>query len=354
MWQAVIDPIAFTLGPLNVHWYGVIMGTAAFLGLILAVREGERRGLDSETILDMMLWILPSAIIGARLYYVLFEWEYYATHPEDIVAVWKGGLAIHGGLIAAFLVGYIFVKKRNIPFLQIADILIPSVILGQAIGRWGNFINQEAHGGEVSRSFLEGLHLPNWIIDQMNIQGVYYHPTFLYESLWNLVGFGLLLFIRSRNSRRGEVLFSYMIWYSLGRFFIEGLRTDSLTFTGPDWLAQVMEGLWSPMLLLFDPGMMDEGNVRIAQLMSLILALIGVYFIIWRRATGKATVSYRGEVVTEATVIPQQADVVEGPEEKAEETVDKTADGQEESAAEATESEETAGEGGKKEGKSEA
>jgi phosphatidylglycerol---prolipoprotein diacylglyceryl transferase len=300
MWQAVIDPVAFKLGPFQVHWYGVIMGTAALLGLILAVREGERRGLDSDTILDMMLWILPSAIVGARLYYVLFEWEYYAMHPEDIVAVWKGGLAIHGGLIAAFLVGYIFVKKKNIDFLQLADIVIPSVLLGQAIGRWGNFINQEAHGGEVSRAFLEGLHLPDWIIEQMNIQGAYYHPTFLYESMWNLVGFGLLLLIRHFNPRRGEVLFSYMIWYSLGRFFIEGLRTDSLTFTGPDWLVSVMELLWSPMLLMFDPGVMNGGNVRIAQLVSLILVLVGAFLIVWRRATGRATVFYRDEATLEA------------------------------------------------------
>ncbi|MRG29489.1 MULTISPECIES: prolipoprotein diacylglyceryl transferase [Laceyella] len=311
MWQAVIDPVAFKLGPFQVHWYGVIMGTAALLGLILAVREGERRGLDSDTILDMMLWILPSAIVGARLYYVLFEWEYYAMHPEDIVAVWKGGLAIHGGLIAAFLVGYIFVKKKNIDFLQLADIVIPSVLLGQAIGRWGNFINQEAHGGEVSRAFLEGLHLPDWIIEQMNIQGAYYHPTFFYESMWNLVGFGLLLLIRHFNPRRGEVLFSYMIWYSLGRFFIEGLRTDSLTFTGPDWLVSVMELLWSPMSLMFDPGMMDGGNVRIAQLVSLILVLVGAFLIIWRRATGRATAFYRDEATIEAPATASAQDSAE-------------------------------------------
>lgn len=335
MWQAVIDPIALNLGPLSVHWYGIIMGTAALIGLVLAVREAEKRGLDSDTILDMMLWILPLAIIGARLYYVLFEWEYYAMHPEDIVAVWKGGLAIHGGLLAAFLVGYIFIKKRNLSFLQLADIMIPSVLLGQAIGRWGNFINQEAHGGEVSRSFLEGLHLPDWLIEQMNIEGVYYHPTFLYESIWNLIGFGLLLFIRSRNPRRGEVLFSYMIWYSIGRFFIEGLRTDSLTFTGPDWLAQLMNLLW---WLPVPQGAMDEGNVRIAQLVSLLLALLGLFLVIWRRMTGRATVSYRGEIIVEAPADANQTEVTEASPEPTEpapkakqETTDETdGDGEQE------------------------
>lgn len=288
----VIDPVAIQIGPLSIHWYGIIMGLAALIGLYLAMREAEKHDIDRDTILDLMLWALPCAIIGARIYYVIFEWDYYFSHPEDIIAVWKGGLAIHGGLLAAILVGYIFVRKRGISFLQMADIVAPSIILGQAIGRWGNFVNQEAHGGPVDRSFLEGLFLPEWIIEQMNIHGVYYHPTFLYESLWNLAGFGLLLLLRSWNPKRGEIFFTYLIWYSFGRFLIEGLRTDSLSFVGPNWLAEFFNLLWSPMTLLFEPGMMLGGNIRVAQLMSLLLVLLALGTMIWRRVKGLAKEPY--------------------------------------------------------------
>ncbi|MFC4077482.1 prolipoprotein diacylglyceryl transferase [Salinithrix halophila] len=288
----VIDPVAVSLGPLQIHWYGIIMGSAALLGLWVAILEGKRHGLNSELFLDMMIWVIPAAIVGARLYYVAFEWDYYLMNPGDIFAVWKGGLAIHGGLIGALLAGAVFFKKRDVSFLQMADIIAPSIILGQAIGRWGNFMNQEAHGGEVSRSFLEGLHLPNWIIEQMNIEGVYYHPTFLYESLWNLAGFLLLLGLRKWNPRRGEIFFTYLMWYSLGRFFIEGLRTDSLTFEGPAWLADLINGLWSPMRVLFEPGMMADGNIRIAQLVSLGLVLAGLTLTIVRRVRGLARDPY--------------------------------------------------------------
>ncbi|OYD08129.1 prolipoprotein diacylglyceryl transferase [Paludifilum halophilum] len=288
----VIDPVAISLGPLQIHWYGIIMGSAALIGLWIAILEGKRHGLDSELFLDMMIWVIPAAILGARLYYVFFEWDYYLQNPGDIVAVWKGGLAIHGGLIGALVAGAIFMKKREVPFLQMADIVAPSIILGQAIGRWGNFINQEAHGGEVSRQFLEGLHLPDWLIEGMNIQGMYYHPTFLYESVWNLTGFLLLLGMRKWNPRRGEIFFTYLIWYSLGRFFIEGLRTDSLTFDGPSWLASLLNGLWTPMQVLFEPGVMVDGNIRIAQLVSLCLVLAGAGLIVFRRLKGKADEPY--------------------------------------------------------------
>jgi phosphatidylglycerol---prolipoprotein diacylglyceryl transferase len=280
----VIDPVAIALGPFQIHWYGIIMGTAAILGLYLAVQEGKRQGMDTDKILDMMIWVLPSAIIGARLYYVCFEWNYYSAHPADIIAVWKGGLAIHGGLIAAFLVGYIYIRKQKLPFLHLADIIVPSVLLGQAIGRWGNFINQEAHGGPVDVAFLHKLFLPDWIINQMTIDGITYQPTFLYESLWNLIGFGLLLLLRYVIlPKRGEILFSYLIWYSLGRFFIEGLRTDSLAFDGPDWLAGVLHFFWSPLSFLFVSGELTGGNIRIAQLVSMLTVFVAIGFIIWRR-----------------------------------------------------------------------
>ncbi len=287
----VIDPVAFSLGPLQVRWYGILIGLGFLLGLWIASKEAKRLGVDPDKILDLIIWVIPAAIIGARLYYVAFAWEYMET-PLDVIAIWKGGLAIHGGLIGAFIAGYFFVRKHKLPFLLLADIVAPSIILGQAIGRWGNFVNQEAHGGPVSREFLEGLFLPDWIIEQMNIQGFYYHPTFLYESIWSLLGFGLLLLMRRWNPKRGEIFFTYLIWYSLGRFFIEGLRTDSLTFTGPEWLASFFNVLWTPMSFLFEQGAMFSGNIRVAQLVSLSVILFAIGMIIYRRKKGLAKESY--------------------------------------------------------------
>jgi phosphatidylglycerol:prolipoprotein diacylglycerol transferase len=260
-----LDPIAITLGPFSVHWYGVIIGTAIALGLYLAIRESTKRGLHKDLFIDLLLWAVPIAILSARAYYVLFEWEYYAQHPEQIIAIWNGGLAIHGALIGSIITAYVFCKKRNVSFWQVADIAAPSLILGQAIGRWGNFMNQEAHGGEVTRAFLENLYLPEFIINQMYINGTYYHPTFLYESIWNLIGFIILLLLRKVNLRRGEIFLSYLIWYSIGRFFIEGMRTDSL--------------------------MLTEG-IRMAQAISVSLIIGAVIVLIYRRVKGYANIRY--------------------------------------------------------------
>ncbi|EGL82937.1 Prolipoprotein diacylglyceryl transferase [Caldalkalibacillus thermarum TA2.A1] len=271
-----LDPIAFQLGPLSVHWYGVIIGFGALLGLLWAIKEGKRHGIVPDTFLDLMVYGLPVAVIGARTYYVIFQWDYYRENPADIIAIWKGGLAIHGALIGAVLVAIWFSRKRNISFWKLMDIVAPGFILGQAIGRWGNFMNQEAHGGVVSREFLESLYLPEFIINQMYIYnpapgggldpGFYYHhPTFLYESLWNLLGFVVLIGIRRLNIRQGELFLSYLIWYSTGRFFIEGLRTDSL------------------MLTEF---------LRAAQVMSITLIIVAVAVMILRRQLGWAKNSY--------------------------------------------------------------
>ncbi|UFJ42058.1 prolipoprotein diacylglyceryl transferase [Brevibacillus humidisoli] len=254
----MIDPIAFTIGPLKVHWYGIIMGTAFFIGTYLARYHVKRAGYDPDHMLNMVVWIIPAAIICARAYYVIFEWDYYKEHLASVVAVWEGGLAIHGGLIGGLLAGTLYIRKHNLPFLRIGDALMPSVILGQAIGRWGNFINQEAHGREVSAEFME--YFPAFIRDQMYIDGHYYHPTFLYESLWNLLVFLILMAILYRFRRfDGQVLFSYLILYSFGRFFIEGMRTDSL---------------------------MIGDTIRVAQLVSLLLIALGIllYILVWRRS----------------------------------------------------------------------
>lgn len=260
-----LNPIAFEIGSLRVHWYGIIIGFGALLGLWVAMRESERRGLNKDIFVDLVLFAIPIAIVCARAYYVLFEWGYYSKHPAEIPQIWNGGLAIHGGLIGAVITGIIFARIRKVSFWKLADIAAPSILIGQAIGRWGNFMNQEAHGGPVSRAFLENLHLPQFIINQMYIDGTYYHPTFLYESLWSLAGIILLLFLRRVNLRRGEMFLTYLIWYSVGRFFIEGMRTDSLMLTS---------------------------TLRIAQVISLVLIAAAVILIIVRRTTGMAKEHY--------------------------------------------------------------
>ncbi|MGM9928672.1 MAG: prolipoprotein diacylglyceryl transferase [Bacillus sp. (in: firmicutes)] len=264
-----LNPIAIEIGAFQVHWYGLIIGTGLLLGLLLAVRESNRRGLPKDAFLDLILYAVPISILSARAYYVFFQWDYYSQHPEDIIKIWNGGIAIHGALIGAVVTAYIFCRVKKLSFWKVADIAAPSILLGQAIGRWGNFMNQEAYGGEVSRQFLENLMLPDWIINQMYIDGVsglaYYHPTFLYESLWNLLGVIVLLLLRKVNLRRGESFLTYVIWYSVGRFFIEGLRTDSLMVTS---------------------------DLRAAQLISVILIVGAVVTLIVRRWKGYSKERY--------------------------------------------------------------
>lgn len=227
---AALNPVALSFGGLEIRWYGVIIALGILIAMTLATKESERKGLGSDFVVDMMFWVLPIGIIGARIYYVLFELPYYLENPGEIIQIWNGGIAIYGALIAGILTIYFYTKKKGMSFALTLDILAPAVLIAQAIGRWGNFMNQEAHGAEVSRSFLENLQLPAFIINQMNIAGIYYHPTFLYESLWSLIGFILILFLRKKGKvlREGEVLLTYIMWYSFGRFFIEGMRTDSL------------------------------------------------------------------------------------------------------------------------------
>lgn len=236
-----IDPIAFEIGPLQVNWYGLIIVVGMILAIYLGINEGEKRGVSEDFIVDTAFWTLPIGIIGARLYYVLFELDFYLNNPIRILYIWEGGLAIYGGIIAGLLTIYWRSKKENIPLLLVTDILAPYVLLAQAIGRWGNFVNQEAHGAEVSRQFLENLMLPEFIIEQMNIAGAYYHPTFLYESVWSIIGVLLLVSLRNRKQLllRGETTAGYMIWYGVGRFFIEAMRTDSL-YLGPFRISQIV------------------------------------------------------------------------------------------------------------------
>lgn len=225
-----VNPTAFSLFGIEIQWYAIIIVSAIVLVTYMASKEAVKVGLKEEDVTDLMLWALPLSIVGARAYYVLFEWQYYLENPSQILAIRNGGLAIYGGLIAGGLVIYFFTRHRFISTWKFLDIAAPSVILAQAIGRWGNFMNHEAFGKVVTLDFLKGLHLPNFIIENMLIDGEYRQPTFLYESVWNVIGFIILIVLRRKPNlfKEGEVALSYVIWYSLGRFFIEGMRTDSL------------------------------------------------------------------------------------------------------------------------------
>jgi len=233
----MIDPVALQIGPLSIHWYGIIMDIAFILGAALAYHNASKSGVNPEHILNLLILIIPAAIIGARLYYVIFSWENYIFDPLEAFAIWHGGLAIHGGLIGGFLAGYFYIRKHRLDFWKMGDNLAPSIILGQAIGRWGNFINQEAFGGPVSREYIS--HFPSFIQKQMFIGGQYHHPTFLYESIWNLLVFTFLMVYRRRKHFSGQILLFYLALYSAGRFFIEGMRTDSLML-GPIRVAQLV------------------------------------------------------------------------------------------------------------------
>jgi phosphatidylglycerol:prolipoprotein diacylglycerol transferase len=321
MFPLLLDPVAFAIGSLTVHWYGIILGLGALAGLLIAVQEGKRFGISPDFFLDLMLYGVPSSIIVARLYYVVFKWDYYQNHPGEIIQIWNGGIAIYGALIGAFVCGYFYIRSKGFNYLRIVDICAPSLLIGQMIGRWGNFVNQEAYGGPVDQSFLSHtLHIPSFIVNQMNVNGVYHHPTFLYESLWSLVGLVILFVIRRRKFLlAGEQLFTYLIWYSIGRFYIEALRTDSLAFHGPVWLENLINGLWSPMKLAFEQGNLNaaEGNIRSSQLLALILVVAGVTFIIVRRSLGIAKERYvdplynkkaHVELLTEAQALNEETE----------------------------------------------
>lgn len=218
------DPIAFRVFGLEIRWYGVLISAAILIGILIAVKRGKKKGIVSDDILDLVLVSVPAAMIGARIYYVLFEWQYYSNNPREIFMIWEGGLAIHGGLIGAFLAGYLVCRVKKFHFLTVLDVFAPAFPLGQSIGRWGNFFNQEAYGGETD--------LPWAITVNDPVKGlIQVHPTFLYESLWNLLVLILLLYFEKHKKKvEGELIFLYGIFYSAGRFFIEGLRTDSLMF----------------------------------------------------------------------------------------------------------------------------
>ena len=244
-----MESVMFKIGNFEIKWYSAMLLVAVIIGIFLLMKEGKKHNYPSDFLFNLCFWVIIFSFIGARCYYVIFNWGLYASDPINILKIWEGGLAIHGGLIAGFLTMMLYCKKYNVRLFKICDIAVPSIILGQAIGRWGNFFNGEAHGGIVLRSTLENLHIPNIIIDGMYINGNYYHPTFFYEMLWCLLGFIILLLLRHyKYLKVGGLTCFYLCFYSVGRFFIESMRTDSLML----------------------------GGFRVAQIVSLVLFVIGI------------------------------------------------------------------------------
>lgn len=235
-----LSRVAFNVFGLEVYWYGIFIGAGIVLGTYLAMRYMKKIGGNPDNVLDFMLYGIIFCIVGARLYYVAFSWEVYKDNPIDIFNIRMGGLAIYGGIIAALIFGVFYVRKRKLSFWYMADVMVPSVPLGQAIGRWGNFFNREAFGrytdglfamryklSQVSKGNLTKEILDN-TVTAGGVEYIQVHPTFLYESLWNMGVFILLLVLRKSGKFSGRIFAWYLILYGIGRAWIEGLRTDSL------------------------------------------------------------------------------------------------------------------------------
>lgn len=248
-----MNPIAINIGPLTITWYSICILLGIIFAGVVINKEAKKYNIPTSFITNLIFWCVIFGLLGARIYYVIFNLDYYAAAPIEIIKIWNGGLAIHGGIIAGLITLVIYCKKYGVNILKMTDIAVPGLILAQGIGRWGNFFNAEAHGGIVSRVFLENLHLPNFIIDGMHIGGHYYHPTFLYESIFCIIGFFVLFGFRSfKNTKLGNTTAVYLIWYGVLRFFIESLRTDSLML----------------------------GSLKMAQIISIIMITIGFVMLI--------------------------------------------------------------------------
>lgn len=258
-------PLLFQLGPFSLRWYGLLIAVAVLLGLLLATRLGRQRGIDPAVISDLLPILVLAAVIGARTYYVLFEWRQYQVNWLDALAIWRGGIAIHGALIGGSIAVIFYARWRRVPFWTLLDVLVPSVALGQAIGRWGNFFNSEAFGLPTDLPWKLTIPFANRPIEFLDQAS--FHPTFLYESLWNLGVLALLLVLFRRaslgklNLPAGALSCVYLLSYSTGRLWIEGLRIDPLCLSG------------TPPFC--------EGGLRMAQLMSLVLMAIGGFGLWW-------------------------------------------------------------------------
>ena len=248
-----MDRIALDLGFIQIYWYSLFIFFFFFVATFVILKECKRQNINEDFIVNLIFYTVIFGLIGARLYYVCFNLDYYLKYPLEILEIWNGGLAIHGGIIAGLLCIFIYCKKYNAKLLKLLDIVVVGLIIGQAIGRWGNFFNQEAYGAITTLENLQKLGIPDFIIDGMYIGGAYRQPAFLYESIWCLAGFIALLIVRHyRYLKTGQLTGVYLIWYSVGRFFIEGMRTDSLML----------------------------GSLKMAQVISIVGIIIGVMMLI--------------------------------------------------------------------------
>ena len=245
-----MNEIAFSIGGFQVYWYSLFIILGVVLAYIVIRLEAKRLMINKDFIFNLMFWAIIFGIIGARLYYVIFKFQSYKDNLLDIFKIWEGGLAIHGGIIAGLITMYFYCKKYKMRLLRMTDIVVPGLILAQGIGRWGNFFNQEAYGSRVALSTLKNMKIiPDFVIEGMKIGNIYYHPTFYYEFLWCILGFIILIIVRKlKYIKIGQLTAVYMMWYGVGRFFIEGFRTDSLMF----------------------------GGFRVAQIVSVVLFVIGL------------------------------------------------------------------------------
>ena len=250
-----MSSVAFSIFGFDVAWYSIYILVGVILAGTLFLLEAKKYEIDMDFCVNMIFWTVIFGIIGARLYYVLFNFDYYKESPSEIIQIWNGGLAIHGGLLGGLFFMLIYTLKYKVRILKITDMAVVGVIIAQAIGRWGNFFNQEAHGPRVAREVLENIKIiPEFVINGMNIGGEYFHPTFYYEFLWCLLGFIILLLVRKfyKYLKVGQLTGIYLIWYSIGRFYIESLRTDSLML----------------------------GSIKAAQVVSIILILNGLILLL--------------------------------------------------------------------------
>lgn len=255
-----MDRVALNLGQIQIYWYSICILLAIFFASLLIIREARRQSINQDFIINLIFYGVISGLIGARLYYVLFNIDYYLKYPLEIIEVWNGGLAIHGGIIAGLIFVIVYSKKYKAKPLKLLDIIVIGLILGQAIGRWGNFFNGEAYGKVTTLAHLQSLKLPEFIINGMYIDGAYRTPTFLYESICNLIGFFILLIVkRYKYLKTGQLTGVYLIWYSICRLIIEGMRTDSLMI----------------------------GSFKMAQIVSIILIVVGILMIIFCRKGNK-------------------------------------------------------------------
>lgn len=260
----------FGIEGFNIAWYGVIIATGMILGILLANLRAKNHGYKPDLILDFVLLAIPLAVIGARLYYVAFEWENYADNLASIFAINKGGLAIYGGVIGGLLAAVIITRMKSFPFFTLIDLCVPSLILGQAIGRWGNFVNQEAFGNLVTNPSLQFFPFAVYI----QALGEWHQATFFYESMWNMALFFIVLVLADRRAKDGTLLATYFIGYGIGRCLIEGLRTDSL--------------------YLF-------ANIRVSQLLSAILVVVGIVILLLIKKGVLAAKPYNGKYLLDYT-----------------------------------------------------